>query len=158
MSLRLSQFLSPTSINLQLRSRQRPEALTEVAELLRHHPDITSFEGFCEELQSRDRMASTAIGHGVALPHSRTAHLRKIVAAVGRSERGLPDESGPRLRLLFVLGTPRSDPGNYLLLVSALCRLIKEPANRNALFEAPTPEAFYATIVALEDRILGPAK
>ena len=158
MSLRLSQYLDPSCILLQVKSRRLPEALSEVAGLLRTHPDVTSFEGFYEELLSRDRLASTSIGHGVALPHSRTSHVRRIVVAVGRSDRGLPDDSGPPLRLLFILGTPRSEPGDYLLLVGTLCRLIKDPTNRELLLNAPTPEAFLAAIIALENRILGQAK
>ena len=158
MSLRLSQYLDPSCILLQVKNRRRPDALAEVADLLRTHPDVTSFEGFYEDLLSRDRLASTSIGHGVSLPHSRTSHVRRIVVAVGRSDRGLPDDSGPPLRLLFILGTPRSEPGDYLMLVGALCRLIKEPANRELLLNAPTPETFLAAIITLENKILGPVK
>ena len=158
MPFRPSQFLTPDRITLRVQSRQRPEALAEVAGLLRHHPDITSYEGFLEELLARDRLAATAIGHGVALPHARTAHVRKIVAAIGRSERGLPDETGPRLRLLFIFGTPPSAAGDYLQLVSALCRLLKDPTDRALLLAAPTPEAFHATLTTVETRLFGPAK
>ena len=44
------------------------------------------------------------------------------------------------------------------MLVGALCRLIKEPANRELLLSAPTPETFLAAIITLENKILGPVK
>jgi mannitol/fructose-specific phosphotransferase system IIA component (Ntr-type) len=81
------------------------------------------------------------------------------VVAVGRSAAGIAyEENQPPVRLLFVLGTPRDQPADYLQLVSALCRLIKDEANRAALLGAPTPEAFIATVIALERKILGPKK
>jgi mannitol/fructose-specific phosphotransferase system IIA component (Ntr-type) len=59
---------------------------------------------------------------------------------------------------MFVLGTPKSNPGDYLMLVGSLCRLIKDAPNREALLTAPTPEAFIATVKGLEDKVLAPAK
>jgi len=59
---------------------------------------------------------------------------------------------------MFVLGTPKSNPGDYLMLVGSLCRLIKDAPQREALLAAPTPEAFIATVKELEDKILGPAQ
>jgi mannitol/fructose-specific phosphotransferase system IIA component (Ntr-type) len=68
------------------------------------------------------------------------------------------ENGNQNVRLLFVLGTPKSNPGDYLMLVGSLCRLIKEAPQREALFAAPTAEAFIATVIELENKILGPAK
>ncbi|HQR21984.1 MAG TPA: PTS sugar transporter subunit IIA [Burkholderiaceae bacterium] len=62
------------------------------------------------------------------------------------------------VRLMFVLGTPKSNPGDYLMLVGSLCRLIKDAPHREALLAAPTPEAFITTVKELEDKLLGPTK
>jgi len=85
--------------------------------------------------------------------------VKKIVVAVGRSESGvLFENSNQNVRLLFVLGTPKNNPTDYLILVGALCRLIKDEANRNALLAAATPADFIATVIELENKILGPEK
>ena len=85
--------------------------------------------------------------------------MKKIVIAVGRSDPGvLFENSNQNVRLMFVLGTPKSNPGDYLMLVGSLCRLIKEAPQREALFAAKTPEAFITTVKELEDKVLGPAK
>ena len=130
-----------------------------MARLLDGHPDITSFADFYDALLARDRQATTSLGNGISLPHARTSQVKKTVVAVGRSARGISDENGgPRLKLFFVLGTPRSDPGDYLMLVSSLCQLVKNPAHLDLLLRAPTPEAFIATVTDLEAKILGPVK
>lgn len=159
MATRLSKLLDPTRITLGVQQTKRTAALNEVAKLLEAHPDVVNFAGFYQELLARDRLDTTCLGNEVALPHARTEHVKRIVVAVGRSDAGiLFENSNQNVRLMFVLGTPKSNPTDYLILVGALCRLIKEAAHRDALLAAPTPEAFIATVVELENKILGPEK
>jgi len=158
MAVRLSSLLAPERILLNLQSTKRTQALNEVARLLENHPDVANFAGFYQELLARERLDTTCLGNEVALPHARTEHVKKIVIAVGRSPTAVHFENcDQNVRLMFVLGTPKSNPGDYLMLVGSLCRLIKDAANREALLTAPTPEAFIATVKELEDRIFGPA-
>ncbi|MBI2516047.1 MAG: PTS sugar transporter subunit IIA [Opitutae bacterium] len=159
MAARLSSLLDPSRISLALQSTKRTTALHEIAHLLATHPDVSNFDGFYQELLARDRLDTTSLGNEVALPHARTEHVKKIVVAVGRSDAGILYENPPQaVRLMFVLGTPKSNPGDYLALVGSLCRLIKDAANREALLKAATPEEFIATVVELENKILVPAK
>jgi mannitol/fructose-specific phosphotransferase system IIA component (Ntr-type) len=155
MPLRISQLLDPARITLSLPATKRTTAIHDVARMLETHPDVVDFPGFYQELLARDRLDTTSLGNGVALPHARTEHVARIIVAVGRCDAGVAYEEGTDpVRLIFVLGTPKSNPGDYLMLVGSLCRLIKDPANRETLFAAPTPEAFIAAIAELENRIL----
>ena len=148
MAALLSSYLSSARIALQLQATKRTGALHEVAALLGDHPDVANFDGFYQELLARERLDTTCLGNEVALPHARTEHVKKIVLAVGRSDAGVFFEnSNQTVRLIFLLGTPKSNPGDYLQVVGTLCRLIKDQTARDALFAAPTPEAFIATIV-----------
>jgi mannitol/fructose-specific phosphotransferase system IIA component (Ntr-type) len=159
MAVRLSSFLSPERINLSVTGTKRTAAINEVAKLLENDPNVANFTGFYNELLARERLDTTCLGNEIALPHARTEHVKKIVIAVGRSDAGIHFEnSNQNVRLMFVLGTPKSNPGDYLMLVGSLCRLIKEAPQREALFAATTPAAFIATVQELEDKMLGPAK
>ena len=92
--------------------------------------------------------------------------IELLPKSVNAGDRGLHwsdagvhfENSNQNVRLMFVLGTPKSNPGDYLMLVGSLCRLIKEASQREALFAAATPEAFIATVKELEDKVFGPAK
>ena len=158
MAARLSNLLDPSRITLAIQNTKRTTALNEVAKLLENHPDVANFQGFYNELLARERLDTTCLGNEVALPHARTEHVKKIVLAVGRSTEGvLFENSNQNVRLMFVLGTPKNNPTDYLILVGALCRLIKDPASREALMAAPTPEAFIETVKELENKLLGVA-
>lgn len=158
MPCRLSQLLDPTRVALNLQSGKRANALKEVARLLETHPKVTNFQGFYQELLARERVDTTCLGNGIALPHARTEHVQTIVLAVGRSAEGVLFENGNQtVKLLFVLGTPKSNPTDYLMVVSSLCKILKEASNREALFNAETPEAFIQAITAAETRLLAAA-
>jgi mannitol/fructose-specific phosphotransferase system IIA component (Ntr-type) len=158
MPVRLSSLLAPACITLTVQSTKRTAAINEIAKLLESHPHVANFAGFYQELLARERLDTTCLGNEVALPHARTEHVKNIVIAVGRSPTSVHFENcDQQVRLLFVLGTPKSNPGDYLMLVGSLCRLIKDAANREALLAAPTPEAFIATVKELENKLLGPA-
>jgi mannitol/fructose-specific phosphotransferase system IIA component (Ntr-type) len=156
MARRLAQLLDPTRITLNVQSTKRTTALNEVARLLDGHADVSDFHGFYNDLLARERLDTTCLGNGIALPHARTEHVRNIVMAIGRSEAGVFFENGNQtVRLIFVLGSPKSDPGSYLQLVGLLCRIFKEPAHRDALLTSPTPEAFIQCMLDLEAKVAG---
>lgn len=158
MAGRLSTLLDPSRIRLQVQSNKRTVALNEIARLLDGHPDVTNFQGFYNELLARERLDTTCLGNEIALPHARTEHVQKIVMAVGRSDSGVHFEnSNQTVKIMFVLGTPKSNPTDYLQVVSALCKILKDAANRDALFSAATPEQFIQAIVTAEEKLLAPA-
>lgn len=158
MSGRLSKLLDPSRVTLNVHSARRTAALNEVARLLEGHAEVTNFHGFYNELLARERLDTTCLGNEIALPHARTEHVQGIVMAVGRSAQGVHFENGNQtVRLMFILGTPKSNPGDYLQVVSALCKILKDPANRKALLEAETPEAFIEAVSDAEEKLPSPA-
>lgn len=158
MAGRLSSLLDPSRITLHIQSPKRTVALNQVARLLDGHPDVSNFQAFYNELLARERLDTTCLGNEIALPHARTEHVQKIVMAVGRSDGGvLFENSNQNVRLMFVLGTPKSNPTDYLQVVSALCKILKDARNRDAMMNASTPEEFIAAVTAAEEKLLAPA-
>jgi mannitol/fructose-specific phosphotransferase system IIA component (Ntr-type) len=154
MAGKITSLLEPARIALHVQSTKRTAALNEIARLLDGHPEVANFGSFYDELLARDRLDTTCLGNGVALPHARTEHVKKIVLAVGRSDSGIPfDANGEIVRLFFVLGTPKTKPGDYLAVVSALCKILKDPADRASFLNASTPEDFIAAIAAAEAKL-----
>ena len=155
---KITPLLDPARVVLHLQSTKRTAALNEIARLLVDHPQVGNHAGFYEELLARDRLDTTCLGNGVALPHARTEHVKEIVLAVGRSDTGITvDEKSEPVRLFFMLGTPKSKPGDYLAIVSSLCRILREAATREALLTATTPEEFISVIRAAEEKLAQPA-
>jgi mannitol/fructose-specific phosphotransferase system IIA component (Ntr-type) len=157
MPVRLTPFLDPARIVLHVQSTRRGDALPEIARLLEGHPDVTDYPGFYRDLLAREHLDPTCLGSGIAVPHARTEHVKAIVLAVGRSDRGIFFENGNQfVRLVFILGTPMDQPDDYLQVVGALCRLLKNEETRTALLRAATPAEFVAAVGAAEEKWLAP--
>lgn len=150
----ITSLLDPARIMLHLQSTERVAALNEIARQLDGHPDVTNFSAFLDELLARDRLDTTSLGNGIALPHARTPYVKRIVLAVGRSDAGVPFEpNGDPVRLFFMLGTPKAKPGDYLAVLSTLCKLLRDAGDRAALLAAPTPQEFIASLRSIESRL-----
>ncbi len=153
MGLRISQLLDPSRVVLDIQSAKRTTAINEVARRLEGLPQLTNFPAFYAELLARERLDTTHIGFGVALPHARTDHATEMLMAAGRSREGVHFENcNQMVRLVFVLATPKSRAGDYLQAVGGLCRLLKDPAVRERLMTAASGEAFIDALVEAESK------
>lgn len=98
-----------------------------------------------QKLAERERLGSTAVGGGVAIPHCKLKGLERPVVAIGRVEPGLefgaPD--GRPVRAFFVVVSPLDTPAAHLQVLSAVSRWIKEPARLARLLELETPERIW---------------
>lgn len=135
-----------------MQARCEAEVLTELAALLAgHHPGLSA-EAVAEELAARERLGSTAIGDGLAIPHAKLPSAEKLLACFGRSERGVdfgsPD--GHPTRFFFVLIAPLGAPGPHLTALAKISRLFKGPRLRARLRDARTAEELYAALAAEE--------
>jgi mannitol/fructose-specific phosphotransferase system IIA component (Ntr-type) len=143
--MRLVELVQPNLVLLDLKETKRTAAIHEVAKLLEKDPDVLNFQSFYDELLARERLEATSLGYGVAFPHARTDHVKKMVLAVGRSSTGvLFENSGEKIHFIFVIGTPRRMVTEYLALVGAMARLLRSDEVRQKLMAAKTPEEFAA--------------
>jgi fructose-specific phosphotransferase system IIA component len=150
---KLATLLRPAAINLNLQSRQKNEALREVASMLRHGGCVSNFDAFYGEILERERVSNTALGHDVAIPHARTEQCSEILIAVGRSTAGIDFETkdGQPVRLIFLIGTPKQMVTEYLRVVGNLARLLRQDQLRQNLLAAPDPAAFIALMDQAEN-------
>jgi PTS system nitrogen regulatory IIA component len=88
-------------------------------------------------LIERERLASTAIGEGVAIPHGKLP-VPKLVGCVGISRRGVDFESmdGRPTHIFFVLVAPENSTGIHLKALARISRLFKDPDFRSRLLQA----------------------
>jgi mannitol/fructose-specific phosphotransferase system IIA component (Ntr-type) len=110
-------------------------------------PAVKDARGLLEALIERSQLASVGIATDVALPHARTDAVERMVLAVGRAPDGIAfDAAHPSVQLIFLIGTPRQQVGEYLQVVAALSRLLKTEGVRAALLAAETEEELRAPL------------
>lgn len=140
----ISDYLMSQHICLDLQAQTSEEAIGELAELLRDHPQVDSVEGFINDIMVRERSKPTGIGDGIAIPHAKSGCVRDFVIAFGRSQQGISGFSGGKgeaTHLVVLIGT--SSEAKLDLHVAMLARLstmLKQKTIRDEIMRATIPE------------------
>ena len=87
--MELSEFISPQLTKLELSSTTKLDAIKELIDMLDTAGYLTDADAFLKSVLEREKVGSTGIGKGIAIPHSRTATVREVVVAIGRSSAGI---------------------------------------------------------------------
>ena len=149
MAIALSELLNERQVILRLRSRQLPNALREIIQLLAQNGKIDNAQTFLRQVLAREQAHPSAVENGVAFPHARTDLVDEIVIGIGRSRAGIPAGANqPRARLIFVIGVPERLVNDYLICVGTLVRLVKDDAIRRTLLRAESSREFIDTLTA----------
>jgi mannitol/fructose-specific phosphotransferase system IIA component (Ntr-type) len=140
----------PDVVLLDLPASTGEEAVRTLhAALAEHAAAVTDAPRFLAELIDRMRLSPVTIAEDIALPHARTDAVSRLVLAIGRAPDGVPfDVEHPRVRLVFLIGTPRSAVTEYLRVVAALTRLLRDPAVRSGLMTATDENEFRSMLAS----------
>jgi len=124
--------------------------LTELVELMERSGRVGNPTKLVADLYNREKKASTAIGHGIAVPHVRTYQAKELIIAVGRSVKGIEFDAPDKrpVHLFFVMAAPQYDDSLYLKVFKALAENLQFDYFREQLLNA---EAEYDIIRAFKE-------
>lgn len=148
--MRIAEFLSPQAVVANLSSRGKPEAMRELAEAMASaHPEL-GLDGarVLSVLEEREKLGSTGLQDGVAIPHGKLAGLTSLVAAFGVSHEGIDFDSldGRPTHLFFTLVAPENSAGIHLKALARISRLFKNPRFRATILEAQSAEEIFRAV------------
>lgn len=153
--MKIVDFVGPELIVPQLAAHEKSAVIRELADHLAAH--VTGAQKIDREvlakvLLERERLASTAIGEGVAIPHGKLDAVGKLVAVVGRAPEGVDFDSmdGRPTHLFFVLVAPENSTGVHLKALARISRLFKDPEFRTRLMQAKDAQEIFR-VIADED-------
>lgn len=110
-----------------------------------------------DSLFARERLGSTGLGQGVAIPHGRIKGLKEALGAVVRLQQPVPFDApdGKPVGLLFVLLVPEQATEKHLQILSELAQMFSDRSLREAMLSAPTAEALHRLITAWHPDVPG---
>ncbi|HEY7726681.1 MAG TPA: PTS sugar transporter subunit IIA [Anaeromyxobacteraceae bacterium] len=103
-------------------------------------------------LAEREKLGSTGVGDGVAIPHARVAGLAALAASFGRARAGVDFRAvdGRPVRLFVALLAPDQSAGQHLQALARVSRMLKSAAFREAALAAPDAAALRQVLAAEE--------
>ena len=152
--MKIKGLLQPEDIIPDLAATTKEEALGEMAERVsRQHPGLEHTE-ILRILLERERLGSTGIGDGVAIPHGKLKRLDQPVMVFARSLKGIDYNAldNRPVNLLFLIIAPEAAVGLHLKILARISRILKDATVRTSLMEAPDAAALFAVILEQDSR------
>lgn len=138
----LTQFFDEKLIKLQLKAKNKVDAISELADLMYSSGRIKDEELFLESVIEREGMGSTGIGHGVAIPHGRADVAERLTVVFGLSKEGIEFDAidNEKVHLIFMLAAPKEETGIYLKTLAELSRLLNQTDFRESFMNAQSSQ------------------
>ena len=137
----IGEILPSSHILLDLEVSSKKRLFEQAGLLLENEAGVARSEVF-DCLFAREKLGSTGLGHGVAVPHGRLASLKKAVGVFIRSKEPIPFDApdGKPVSLVFVLLVPENATGEHLEVLSKLAGKFSQKTVREALMAAVSAE------------------
>src|SRR5713226_8293299 len=152
----IAKLLPPSNIllDLDVTSKKR---MFEQAELLFENNQGVARSLVFDSLFARERLGSTGLGQGVAIPHGRIKGLKEAVGAFVRLAQPVPFDApdGKPVNLVFVLLVPEQATEQHLRILSELAQMFSDKALREAMSGAPDARALHQLITAWQPDAAG---
>jgi PTS system nitrogen regulatory IIA component len=145
--MKIVEFLRPDAVIANLSGQTAPSVLAELCRPLAAGHKVDP-QKLLETLLEREKLGSTGIGEGVAIPHGKVPGLPGLLASFGRSQPGVDFRAidGKPTHLFFSLFAPENSAGAHLKALARISRIFKNPAFREAILKAESAEEIYRLI------------
>ena len=151
-SVNLIEFISNGEICF-LDENSRDKALYTLVNLLNKKGKLADKEEFYQAIKKREKIVSTGIGMGVAIPHAKIVSYKEFFIAIGIQQKGkgidwdAPDDAP--VRIVFLIGGPASEQTKYLKILSSLTASVKVEGVQQQMLKAKSKEEVIAVFKKL---------
>jgi len=133
----------------ELRANTKRDVLAELAGVFLTGSYAFEKGHVVEILLNREKLGSTGIGDGIAIPHGKLDGLGELVLAFGRSTGGIDFQAmdGRPVYLFFLLMAPENSEGVYLKALAKISRMLKDASFRKRLMDADSSAEIYRIVI-----------
>jgi PTS system nitrogen regulatory IIA component len=146
--MKVVDFLREDWMVADLRASDKEGVLRELAQVLARSGTISDVDRAVFVLLEREKLGSTGIGEGIAIPHGKLPELSEVVAVFGRSRQGVDFDSmdGEPSHLFFLLMAPENSASLHLKALARISRLLKAKQFREELLGCASGDELYRKI------------
>lgn len=136
------QLLSPGTIRVGMEARDKTEVINRLVDLLSESPAVKDIDAIRSAVLEREKVMSTGVGKGLALPHAKTSAIEDTAAAfvILKEPIDFGSIDNKPVQLVFLLVGTEAAKSLHIKLLSRISRLMNRDSFRERLLEADTPE------------------
>lgn len=152
-SVAISDLLSEERIHVSLPATSHEDVIHMMVQLLEGHPGVTDLEQVRDDVIARERMMSTGVGKGLALPHAKTAGVSETIGCFAITARPIDFDAMDEepVRLVFMLAGPEHARSKHIKILSHISRLLNRKQLRKRILNCDEPAAVLALFAEEED-------
>ena len=143
----ITDIVAPNAVIPALKVNNKKQVIQELAA---RAAELTgqNERAILEVLQQRERLGSTAVGNGIAIPHGKLPKLGRLFGLFARLERGVDFEAmdNEKVDLVFLLLAPESAGADHLKALARVARLLRDPGVASKLRDSRDADAIYAVL------------
>ncbi len=153
--MKITDILTPAMIIPELKEKEKGAVLNEIAEWMASRNPALDARKLLEVLLEREKVSSTAIGEGVAIPHGKMPGAQRVSGLFARSLQGVNFDSmdGRPTHLFFLLVAPENSAADHLKALARISRLLKNAEFRMRLMQGETREEIFEAISEEDQKI-----
>ena len=140
--MKVSELLKPEFIISDLTGIKKEDVINELIDLFVNDPRVTDLEKVRTAVLDREKIMSTGVGKGFAIPHGKTGAVTEILAAFGKTTRPIDYQSldSQPVHLVFLLVGKDNLVSTHIKLLSRISRMMNKDEFRKSLIDAQTNE------------------
>jgi PTS system nitrogen regulatory IIA component len=153
--MKLSEIFKPQLIISNLKAHDKKGVLEELSQVITEQNPSLNKRSLLQVLLERERLGSTGIGDGIALPHGKLKELSNLLISFGRSIDGLDFDSIDEqpAYLFFLLLAPVNSAGMHLTALAKISRMLKDANFRQRLMGAKSRKEIYKVIMDMDEEL-----
>jgi fructose-specific phosphotransferase system IIA component len=155
--MKINDILKPVFIKLPLNSSTKSDSIKELLELLNHNDIIRNQEKVLNAVFEREKIMSTGVGNGVAIPHCKHADCKEFAIALGIHKEGIEFDAIDKkpAKIIFLLIGPEDQPGTHIRLLSRISRIISKEDVRQKVLKCENPKQLHDLLSDEESKLFG---
>jgi PTS system nitrogen regulatory IIA component len=152
--MKIIDYLEEEWVISDLKGTDKPSILKELSSVLVKPCEVASAEELLQVLLDREKLGSTGIGEGIAIPHGRLKKLKRFFISFGRSMKGVDFDSIDRnpSRLFFLVMAPENSAVDNLKLLSRIVTLLKDASFKKRLMGASSRMELFRIITEEDEK------
>ena len=143
--MKISDLLKEKYILTEFKSKDKEEIINEMIDLFNDDERVTNLEEVRKCVLDREKIMSTGVGKGFAIPHGKTNSVNDIIAAFGKTNKPVEYNAldGKPVQLIFLMVGQEKLVGSHIKLLSRISRIMNNDEFRIKLLEAKTKEEIF---------------
>ena len=154
--MKLSDILRESSVIADIKGVTKREILFEMVETLKNAKLIDDIDSVVEIIMEREKLGSTGIGDGVAIPHGKMKKLNAILCVAALSKEGVNFDAVDRqpVHIFFLVLAPEDSASMHLKVLSRISKVLRDQSFIKKILKLADAHEIYTSIIETDDKLM----